>query len=86
MQGSIIKDIEHLPRVLEKIIAAKGCVVPDENFRHGRRYVRVDGKGDCKNKPIKRQRNDTNIGANYHPSLQECWNQIMGIETSPGEL
>ena len=79
----IIEDIERLPRVLEKIIDAKGCVVPDENFRHGRRYLSLRGE-DCK-KPIRRQRKSTNVGANFHPSLQECWVQLMGLAVSPDD-
>ena len=82
----IIEDVERLPRVLEKIVGVLGCVVPDENFRHGRRAVRVDGRGDCKNKRIKRQRKETNVGANFHPSLQCCWNAIMGMEAPPAGL
>ncbi|MEC7288357.1 MAG: hypothetical protein VXU42_06660, partial [Verrucomicrobiota bacterium] len=79
-------DIDQLLRVPEKIIAAKGCVVPDENFRHGRRSVRVDVRGDCKNKRIKRQRKETNVVANFHPSLQCCWDAIMGMEAPPAGL
>ena len=79
----IIEDIERLPRVLEKIIDAKGCVVPDENFRHGRRYLSLRGE-DCK-KPRRRQRKSTNVGANFHPSLQECWEQLMGLAVSPDD-
>ena len=33
----VIEDIEALPRVVEKILAYKGCVVPDEFLRDGRR-------------------------------------------------
>jgi hypothetical protein len=34
-------------------------VVPDEFYRTGRRWRRVDGKGDCTRKPGVRQRNGT---------------------------
>ena len=33
----IIRDIDRLPEVLDKTIAAEGCVVPDEFLRTGRR-------------------------------------------------
>lgn len=36
----IIEDIYALPYVLQKIVDARGCIVPDENFRRGRRRVR----------------------------------------------
>ena len=44
----IIEDVMALPRVLEVIIAARGCVVQDEEFRdlrHGRRGEGVGSKG-----------------------------------------
>ena len=44
----IIEDIEVLPQVLDKIIAARGCVVQDDEFRdlrHGRRGDGVGNKG-----------------------------------------
>ena len=25
------------------------------------------------------ERKATNVGANFHPSLQECWDQLMGL-------
>jgi hypothetical protein len=36
----IVEDILVLPRVLSKIIEYKGCVVPDEVLRHGRRAAK----------------------------------------------
>ena len=40
----VIEDVDHMLVVLSKIIAAGGCVVPDEFFRTGRRAVRAGGK------------------------------------------
>ena len=47
----IVEDIKALPRVLQKIVDARGCIVKDEFLRRGRREVRSDGKGPLKNKP-----------------------------------
>ncbi len=44
----IIEDVMTIPRVLNVIIAAQGCVVQDEEFRdlrHGRRGEGVSSKG-----------------------------------------
>jgi hypothetical protein len=43
----IAEDIMKIVPVLDKIIEAKGGVVPDEYHRTGRRWRRVDDKGDC---------------------------------------
>ena len=73
----IKQDILSLPRVLEIIIEHRGCVVPDEFTRHGKRYQQVDGKGDCKNKPKARQRKDTQTCRPLHPDAVEAYEIIM---------
>ena len=42
----IVEDILALPRLLDMIIANKGCVVKDEYLRTGRRHHRADDTGD----------------------------------------
>ena len=45
----ICYDIKSFPRVLRCIVDAKGCVVPDEALRSGRRYFKLKGdKGESK--------------------------------------
>ena len=63
--------------VLEKIIGAKGCVVPDEFLRHGRRARRWDGKGMCTARLTKRQRKDTNSASPHHPDLDCCYEMLL---------
>ena len=31
------------------------------------------------------ERKATNVGANFHPTLQECWEQLMGLAMSPDD-
>lgn len=68
----IVEDISKFKFVLEKIIAANGCVLRDEALRSGARYVRADNKGDCKHKPRRRQRKNTIPSIPMHPDAQEA--------------
>ena len=72
-----IEDIKAFPRVLRKIIDNQGCVVPDEFLRTGRRAVGKSGK-ELKSKPRQRQRKSTLRRPSFHPSLQSCWDEMMG--------
>ena len=61
----IVEDILVLDLVLDKIIEAEGCVVPDEDMRHGRRAratewtsIKPTG-GELKPKARARQRKET---------------------------
>ena len=82
----IMQDIQALPMVLDKIIAAKGCVVQDEYLRSGRRFRRADDKGDCKLKPRLSQRiNTSTIKAEHmtqqcHSDCAEALNIIKEVE------
>ena len=67
--GHIAEDIMKIVPVLDKIIEAKCGVVPDEFYRKGRRWRRVDDKGDCTRKPKVRQRKATLVASPYHPEL-----------------
>ena len=31
------------------------------------------------------ERKATDVGANFHPSLQECWDQLMGLAMPPDD-
>ena len=58
-------------RSREKIIEAKGCIVPDENFRTGHRARKVHGEGVRKTKLRKRDRKNTmNLELPVHPGLK----------------
>lgn len=82
----IIADIEALPRVLDKIIQAKGCVVPDEFLRTGRRSRSSDGKRLLKSKPRASQRTSTNNASIYHPDVVEAKNMLLGLATASFDL
>ena len=76
----IKEDILGWERVNLKIIAAKGTMVPDENFRSGRRELRIDGKagpgGSARRetKARKRDRKDTVAQELVsHPLLKRQW-------------
>jgi hypothetical protein len=45
----------------DKIIEAKGCIVPDENFQTGRRARKMHGEGGRKTELRKRDRKSTNL-------------------------
>ena len=59
------------PRVLATIIERKGCAVPDEYLRSGRRSLKKDGT-DAKLKARSRQRIDTQKAAPLHPDCAEA--------------
>lgn len=61
----IIEDIMGFPEILEKIIEAEGCVIPDEYLRTGRR-ARSSSGAILKKNPSKRQRIATNIDIILH--------------------
>jgi hypothetical protein len=62
----IVSDIQGLEMVLDKIIAAAGCVVPDECLRSGRRERRKDDTGDLKSRKRPRQQVETNTFLGLH--------------------
>jgi len=63
--------------MLGKIIEAKGRVVPDEYYRTGRRWRRVDDKVDCTRKPGVRQRKAALVAKPYHPQLAAAYASLM---------
>lgn len=70
-----------LKRVLQKVIAAKGCVVPDEFLRSGRRERRSDGKGELVGRMRAHQRIQNMVSRPLHPDAEEALNNIQnGID------
>ena len=74
----IVEDILALPEVLNRIIAAKGCVVQDQYLRNGWRARRADDKGECKNKPVSKQRIAANCARPLHLDCREAFETITG--------
>ena len=70
----IIEDIERFPRQLDIIIDYyrnhSGCVMPDMNFRIGRRGKSHDYKRVLKRKIVTRQRISTKKSLNFHTDAQ----------------
>ena len=75
----VVEDVDHLPVPLDKIIAAVGCVVPDEFLRTGRRARRADGTGECAGKVRKRQRKATLVAKKR---LSEAYALLMSVESA----
>jgi hypothetical protein len=84
----IIQDITKFESVLDRIIEAQGCVVPDVFLRTGRRgdalhddprYQKLNGKGALKNKAINRQRKATiqSVQRPIHPDCEEAFNILL---------
>ena len=73
----IAEDIMKIVPELDKIIEAKGGVVPDEFYRTGRRWRRVDDKVDCTRKPGVRQRKAALVAKPYHPQLAAAYASLM---------
>jgi hypothetical protein len=65
----VIEDVDRMLVVLGKIIAAGGCVVPDEFLRTGRRAVRADSKKALGGRFRKHQRIETLEARPHHPEL-----------------
>jgi hypothetical protein len=73
----IVEDILVLDLVLDKIIAAEGCVVPDEDMRNGRRARAAEwtsikpAGGELKNKARASQRKETTMRTvSVHPDIE----------------
>ena len=64
------------------MIEAKGCIVPDENFRTGRRARKMHGEGGGrKTKLRKRDRKSTHLlDLPVHPALMGAYEDLMGPE------
>jgi hypothetical protein len=76
----VIENADRMLVVLGKIIAAGGCVVPDEFLRTGRRAVRVDGTKALGGKARKRQRIETLEARPHHPELESAYALLVDGE------
>jgi hypothetical protein len=77
----ITEDISGWERVCDKTIDAKGCIVPDENFRTGRRARKLHGKGERKTKLRKRDRKIAHLfDLSEHPALMGAYEDLLGPE------
>ena len=74
----IVEDITALPRVLDRIIEAKGTIVPDIFFRTGRRYRSKADDRDLERKPSRRQRIETNLPRPLHPDAVAGKDAVFG--------
>ena len=63
----------------DKIIEAKGFIVPDENFRTGRRARKMHGEGERKTKLRKRGYETTHpLDLLVHPALKGAYEDLLG--------
>jgi hypothetical protein len=77
----ITEDISGWERVCDKIIQAKGYIVPDENFRNGRRAWKMHGEGG--RKTILRERGRKSVYLLHlpaHPALMGAYEDLLGSE------
>ena len=74
----IVEDITALPRVLDRIIEAKGTIVPDIFFRTGRHYRSKADDRDLKCKPSRRQRIETTLPRPLHPDAVAGKDAVFG--------
>ena len=79
----IVDDVMGLEAVLDKIIAADGAVVPDEDLRSGRRERRSDGRGECTKKVRKNQRKSilTDARRPIHSDLVEARQHLLRVRS-----
>jgi len=82
----IVQDILDLPRVLEKIVEANGCVVHGEALRNGHRARRLDGKGILKTPLRASNRKETLVGRPVHPDAKVAYDNIMGVQENLDNL
>ena len=77
----ITEDISGWERVCDKIIEAKGTIVPNENFRTGRRARKMRGEGERKTKLRKRDRKSTHLrDLPVHLALMGVYEDLLGPE------
>jgi hypothetical protein len=76
----VIEAVYRMLVVLDKIIAAGGCVVPGEFLQTGRRAVRADGKKVLGGKARKHQRTETLEARPHHPELEGAYALLVDGE------
>jgi hypothetical protein len=81
----ITEGISGWERVCDKIIEAKGCIVPDKNFRTGRRARKMHGEGGRKTRLRKRDRKSTHLlHLTAHSALMGAYEHLLGSEGRGG--
>jgi hypothetical protein len=77
----ITEGISGWGRLCDKIIEAKGFIVPDKNFRTGRRARKMHGEGGCKTKLRRRDRKSTHLlHLPVHLTLIGSYEDLLGSE------
>jgi hypothetical protein len=76
----VIEDADRMLVVLDKIIAAGGCVAPGEFLRTGRRAVRADGKKALGGRFRKHQRTEALEARPHHPELKVAYALLVDAE------
>ena len=76
----MLEDIESWEFALDKIIAARGCVVHGLALRHGHRLQRTDERSECTARVQSRQRKGTLIARPVHADALACFNLLTGVE------
>ena len=77
----ITEGISGWGRVCGMIIEAKGTIVPDENFRTGRRARKMHGEGQSKTVMRERDRKSTHLlDLPVHPALMGAYEDLLGPE------
>ena len=74
----IIADISDFDNVLDHIIEAKGCVVPECRLRHGHRQQAHNGGRVLKRKVTQRQRKHLMQLGPVHPDAEEALEILLG--------
>jgi hypothetical protein len=80
----VVEDIEMLPHVVDKIIEAKGCAVPDLCLRKGRRALSTSDLAQARStqpqrNPLARDKISTHKPLIIHPDLREAYQQLLGV-------
>ena len=80
---SLVQDFEGFVPVCEKVVEEKGHLVPDEDFRTGRRYVRAADKwkGFRKTNVKARDTIATQTMPKVHPLLKDAEEIFFGDDT-----
>jgi hypothetical protein len=63
--------------VLNKIVAAQGCMIPGEDLRSGHRAERQDGTGNLKSRLRRNQRKSDQGDRPIHPDAVEARMKLM---------
>jgi hypothetical protein len=78
----ICEDVKGFENALDRIIEAKGTIVPDLALRSGRRYMSLKGNKQLKCKPRQSQRKDTIELPPVHP---HCIRALHMIKSGQSE-